>query len=99
MLTGVITRVIMGRRGVRVMGLSTYLRGLLEAGVYRSQYHMAEVFGSKQPTVNHWLQRVRFPSRESCLKISIATGKPLVEIVDMVHEDTRAAISEAATVR
>jgi hypothetical protein len=49
--------------------------------------------------VNHWLQRVRFPGRASCVKISIATGRPLVDIVDMVHEDTRAAVLEAASVR
>lgn len=78
------------------MGLSAYLRGLLDAGVYRSQYHMAEVFSSKQPTVNHWLQRVRFPSRVSCVKISRATGKPLGEIVEMVDEDTRAAVHDQA---
>jgi len=81
------------------MGIQAFLRGLLEAGVYRSQYDMADAFESKQPTVNHWLQGVRFPNRESCVKISTATGKPLVEIVDMVHEDTRAAISEAVSVR
>jgi len=80
------------------MGIRAFLRGLLESGMYRSQYEMADAFESKQPTVNHWLQGVRFPNRESCVKISSATGKPLVEIVDMVHEDTRAAISETASV-
>jgi transcriptional regulator with XRE-family HTH domain len=73
------------------MGLRAFLRGLLQAGVYRSQYQMAEVFGSHQPTVNHWLRGKRFPGRESCVKISKATGRPVDEIVEMVAEDTRAA--------
>jgi transcriptional regulator with XRE-family HTH domain len=73
------------------MGLSAFLAGLLEAKVYRSQYEMAERFNSSQPTVNHWLQRKRFPGRESCVKISKATGRTVDEIVEMVEEDTRAA--------
>jgi DNA-binding transcriptional regulator YdaS (Cro superfamily) len=71
------------------MGLRAFLRGLLEKGVYRSQYQMAEAFETKQPTLNHWLQGVRYPGRKSCAKISRATGKSLGEIVAMVDEDIR----------
>jgi hypothetical protein len=60
---------------------------------------MADAFETKQPTLNHWLQRVRFPGRESCAKISRATGKTLDQVVEMVDEDTRAAVPEAASVR
>ena len=43
------------------MGFRAWLRGLLEEGMYRSQYEMAEAFGKKQPTINHWLHGIRQP--------------------------------------
>ena len=73
---------------VLVMGFRAWLRGLLEEGMYRSQYEMAESFGVRQPTINHWLHGARQPELESCALISEATGKPMAEIWEMVRADT-----------
>lgn len=69
------------------MGFRAWLRGLLEDGMYRSQYEMADAFGVKQPTINHWLHGSRQPDLESCARISKATAKPMADIWEMVHSD------------
>ena len=74
------------------MSFRAWLRGLLDEGTYRSQYQMAEAFGVKQPTVNHWLKGLKRPELESCSRISAATGKPLVEIVEMVRREEKEPI-------
>jgi len=77
------------------MGFRAWLRGLLEDDVYGSQYEIAEAFGVKQPTINHWLQGLRQPDRESCIRISEASGEPLVHIMEMVRQDTREPLPKA----
>ena len=71
------------------MGFRAWLRGLLDEGKYRSQYQMADAFGVKQPTVNHWLQGERLPDRDRCSLISDATGEPVGRIMEMVSRDAR----------
>ncbi len=72
------------------MSFRQWLRELLDQGQYRSQYQMAAAFGSKQPTINHWLRGSRRPDLGSCAKISKAIGKPLTDIVEMVLDDSDA---------
>ena len=69
------------------MGISAWLREMLEEGRYRNAVEMAEAFGVTEPAVIYWLHGQRRPSRDSCRQISVATGTPYNEIVLMVHGD------------
>lgn len=71
------------------MSFRAWLRGLLGDGrVYRTQEEMAEAFGTKQPAISLWLSGDRLPERDSLDRISETTGKPVVEIMEMVRVDS-----------